>query len=57
MINTLRYAAFGYGTYIAAGLTVLHAVIGYFLGQTDTHTAVKQIIEGTGLAALRRAVK
>jgi hypothetical protein len=47
----------GYGTYIAAALTILHAVSGYLLGYTDATTAVRQVIEGFGLAGLRRAIK
>ena len=57
MTNTLKSFALGYGTYIAAGLTVLHAVSGYLLGYVDANTAVKQVIEGLGLAGLRRAVR
>ena len=57
MISGLKTFALGYGTYIAAGLTVLHAVSGYLLGYVDANTAVKQVIEGLGLAGLRRAVR
>ena len=57
MISILKTVALGYGTYIAAGLTLLHAVSGYALGTIDLNTAIKEVIEGAGLAGLRRAVK
>lgn len=57
MINTLKGFALGYGTYIAAGAVIVHAVSGWALGYTDTQAAVREVLEGLGLAGLRRAVK
>lgn len=57
MINVLKSFALGYGTYFAAGAVIVHAVSGWALGYVDSQEAVQEVLQGLGLAGLRRAVK
>lgn len=45
----------GYRTYIGAGLTVLSAVAGYAMGETNLVQTIEVVGAGLGLAGLRAA--
>lgn len=46
----------GAKTYILAGVLVLHGLSGYFLGEVEAMEAIRSVIEGLGLAALRKGI-
>ncbi len=43
-------------TYIVAGVTVVWAIIGFFLGQLDAQTAGTMVLAGLGTFGVRRAI-
>ena len=44
-------------TYLVAAITVLWAVVGFFLGQLDGQTTATMILAGLGTFGVRRAIK
>lgn len=45
----------GYGTYVVGGIMILHGLFGYILGD-DPHGSGQEILNGAGIAFLRRAI-